>query len=143
MTSRGRPRREGGRRSSGRASPGSLSSTDLSSAQEPHGHEISIPGGGSGQEMKAGRYPVVGLEQADDPEEHVDVGEEEQIGEEQRMASAPFPEVARGGGGRDGGIVAVEEREEEDERRKGNEEGDAGVLQIPHSFDRSIFLRRG
>ena len=73
---------------------------------------------------------MLGLEQADYPEEHVDVGEEENVGEEKRVAGAPLPEKTA----RFGGIVA-EEREEEDDGRERDEDSDEGILQIFHSIE--------
>ncbi|RWW54000.1 hypothetical protein BHE74_00039460, partial [Ensete ventricosum] len=79
------------------------------------------------------RNPVVGEEEADKPEEDVDVGEKEDVGEEERVVEAPTPEVVgRGRGGRGAAAVVVEEGEVEEEGRERGEKGNGGVLEASH-----------
>lgn len=76
---------------------------------------------------------MVGEEEADKPEEDVDVGEKEDVGEEERVVEAPAPEVVgRGRGGRGAVAVVVEEGEVEEDGRERGEKGNGGVLEASH-----------
>lgn len=68
-------------------------------------------------------YPVVGEEEADEPEEDVHVEEEEDVGQDQRVRCAPRGE--RAGAGVPAG---ADEGEVEEDGRERDEEGDDHVL---------------
>lgn len=90
--------------------------------------------------MEKGGHPVVGLEEADEPEEEVDVGEEEEVGKEERVPVATVPDVQGGRGWRRRGRVEVvaEEREVDEEGGEGGEEGNGGVLEVSHGSWQSV-----
>ena len=73
-------------------------------------------------------YPVVGEEVADEPEEDVDVEEEHDVGEEERVRGAPRGHRA----GCDDAVVVLgaDEGEVEEDGRERDEEGDGHVLEV-------------
>jgi hypothetical protein len=85
---------------------------------------------------------VVGEEDADEPEEDIDVEEEEDVGEEERVLGAPRGE--RAGIGIGIGIAAVaDEGEVEEDGRERDEEGDDQVFEAAAGHGDQSFLVRG
>lgn len=69
---------------------------------------------------------MVGLEEGDEPEEKVDVEEEEEVGEEERVVGAPCEDVVLGSGG------GAEEGELDEDGRERDEAGNDNVGAIAH-----------
>lgn len=83
---------------------------------------------------------MVGEEDADEPEEDIDVEEEEDVGEEERVLGAPRGE--RAGIGIGIGIAAVaDEGEVEEDGRERDEEGDDQVFEAAAGHGDQSFLR--
>lgn len=70
-------------------------------------------------------YPVVGQEVPDEPEEYVDVEEEEDVGEEERVRGAP-----RGHRAAAVAALGADEGQVEEDGRERDEEGDDHVLEV-------------
>lgn len=76
---------------------------------------------------------MIGLNKGDDPEEEIDIGKKDEIGEHERVAVTPFPKRVGSGedgrGGRGAPVVPEEVEIEEDGRERSNQ-GNCSVLQI-------------
>lgn len=64
--------------------------------------------------MRKRTYPVAGLDVADEPEEDIDVEEEENVGQKKRVISAPCPQRRKSSILTDAGMIMVKEGEVEE-----------------------------